>query len=309
MNARRVRKSFGRAATGIAVCGLLLSAPAGAAVVSGSNLNGVPEGYGCYDYLELGTPVSCTYAILSLPPASRAASDRAATSGVIVSWSVKVGASSETHSIRLRVIRDTTGAGAGPVEQLPKQAGVYSFPARLPVAAGDLIGLDSLENGLNGGLQIFRNIAGANARVWEPKTLGDGEQRDPTTTYESELMVNATIEPDADGDGYGDESQDPCPSAATGAAACPTPAVAPQTSIRKGPKGKIAASRASFRFGSTVAGSTFQCKLDKKPFKACKSPKTYKNLARGKHTFRVRAIGPTGLIDASPAKRTFRVKL
>lgn len=306
MSTRLVRKSFGRAVAGVAACGLLLSAPAGAAVVSGSNLNGAPEGYGCADTFELG-PRSCTYGILALPPASRAASDRAAIGGVIVSWSVKVGASFEAHSIRLRVIRDTTGIGTGPVELVPKLAGVYSFPARLPVAAGDLIGLDSLENGISG-LQIFATAAGANARVWEPKTLGDGEQRDPTTTYESELLLNATIEPDADGDGYGDESQDPCPSAATGAAPCPPPAVAPQTSIRKGPKGTIATKRVSFRFSATVAGSTFQCKLDKKPFKACKSPKAYRNLATGKHTFRVRAVGPTGLVDATPAKRTFKVK-
>ena len=308
MNARRARKSFGRAVAGIAACGLLLSAPAGAAVVSGSNLAGTPTGSGCFDFFELGTPISCTYAIASLPPASRAASDRAAIGGVIVSWSAKVGAGSEAHPVRLRVIRDTTGAGTGPVEQLPKSAGVYSFPARLPVATGDLIGLDSLENDLSG-LPIFSSTVAASTRVWEPKMLGDGEKRDPSNTFEgSELMVNATIELDADGDGYGDESQDPCPSAATGAVPCLPPPAAPETSIRKGPKGKIATKRASFQFSSTVAGSTFRCKLDKKPFKACKSPKTYRNLAVGKHTFRVQAIGPTGLADATPAKRTFKVK-
>jgi len=65
--------------------------------------------------------------------------------------------------------------------------------------------------------------------------------------------------------------------------------------------------RATIRFRSNEAGSTFQCKLDGGAWKACSSPKTYKNLKKGRHTIRVRAIDKVGNVDASPAAKTFRV--
>jgi CSLREA domain-containing protein len=106
---------------------------------------------------------------------------------------------------------------------------------------------------------------------------------------------------------------DPSPSKCPGSPSCsmpPPPPVspsAPQTKILKGPKAKSAKTTAKLKFSSSVAGSTFQCKLDKKPFKVCRSPKTYKNLRPGKHVFQVRAVGPTGLVDKTPAKRKFTI--
>ena len=93
-------------------------------------------------------------------------------------------------------------------------------------------------------------------------------------------------------------------------APAPTPLAppkAPNTKIKKGPKAKSKATTAKFKFTSTVAGSSFQCKLDKGKFKKCRSPKTYKKLKPGKHLFKVRAVGPTGLVDKTPAKRKFTV--
>ena len=52
----------------------------------------------------------------------------------------------------------------------------------------------------------------------------------------------------------------------------------------------------------------FQCKLDGGAWKACSSPKTYRNLKKGRHTIRVRAIDKVGNVDASPAVKTFRVR-
>jgi hypothetical protein len=193
-------------------------------------------------------------------------------------------------------------------------AGIHTFKASLPVRAGDQIGMDMTDNGLTQPVPVFRSLAaGATTDLWSP-ALGEGETRAPDVDEypQAELTINATIEPDADHDGYGDETQDPCPATATNGAPCPLPPKVepvPNTSIAKGPKGKVGTTKASFRFRSTVAGSSFQCKLDKKPFKACRSPKTYKGLAEGTHTFRVRAIGPTGQADATPAKRTFKVEL
>jgi hypothetical protein len=81
----------------------------------------------------------------------------------------------------------------------------------------------------------------------------------------------------------------------------------PQTRIDKGPKRKSTSHRAAFRFSSNEANSTFKCKLDKKKFSSCRSPKKYKNLKEGRHAFRVFAIDPAGNRDQTPAKRSFKV--
>jgi len=82
---------------------------------------------------------------------------------------------------------------------------------------------------------------------------------------------------------------------------------APETTIVKGPKARSHKRTAKFRFVSSEAGSTFQCKLDKKPFKPCRSPKKYKRLKPGKHVFQVRAIDAAGNRDKTPATRKFRI--
>jgi CSLREA domain-containing protein len=80
----------------------------------------------------------------------------------------------------------------------------------------------------------------------------------------------------------------------------------PQTTITKGPK-RTHKRTVKFKFVSSEANSTFQCKLDKKPFKNCRSPKKYKRLKPGKHVFKVRARDAAGNTDPTPAKRVFRV--
>jgi len=80
----------------------------------------------------------------------------------------------------------------------------------------------------------------------------------------------------------------------------------PETTITKGPKKKTHATTVKFKFTSDLAGAKFECKLDKKPFKPCKSPKKYKKLKPGKHVFKVRAT-KNGETDPTPAKRKFKV--
>lgn len=65
--------------------------------------------------------------------------------------------------------------------------------------------------------------------------------------------------------------------------------------------------RAKFRFKSSEAGSRFKCRLDRRRSKRCESPKVYRHLSEGQHTFRVRAIGPDELRDPTPAKRRFSI--
>jgi CSLREA domain-containing protein len=81
----------------------------------------------------------------------------------------------------------------------------------------------------------------------------------------------------------------------------------PQTKITKGPKGKSTSRTATFRFRSSEANSSFQCKLDRGPFKKCRSPKKFKRLKPGKHIFKVRATDAAGNTDPTPAVRKFTV--
>jgi hypothetical protein len=92
--------------------------------------------------------------------------------------------------------------------------------------------------------------------------------------------------------------------------ACP-PApdiVKPNTTLLRGPAARTKARLATFRFSSNEVGSTFQCKLDRGRWTACKSPKTYRNLKKGLHTFQVRAKDRAGNLDRTPAKKTWRIR-
>jgi len=65
--------------------------------------------------------------------------------------------------------------------------------------------------------------------------------------------------------------------------------------------------RATFSFTSNESGSTFRCKLDDHVYRDCDSPKTYRPLARGDHTFRVYAIDRAGNRDPTPAVKHFTI--
>lgn len=84
------------------------------------------------------------------------------------------------------------------------------------------------------------------------------------------------------------------------------PLVAPRTTI-SGLPAKTTKQRLSIRFSSDQAGSTFLCKLDGRKWRNCRSPFKTPDLTPGKHTFRVKATGPTGVANPTATKKTFRV--
>lgn len=84
--------------------------------------------------------------------------------------------------------------------------------------------------------------------------------------------------------------------------------VAPNTSITGHPKAKTTARRAQFTFNATEVGATFACRLDKRAWTSCTSPRTHTKLAVGKHVFRVRASDAAGNQDTTPATWNWRIR-
>lgn len=82
---------------------------------------------------------------------------------------------------------------------------------------------------------------------------------------------------------------------------------APQTFLRHKPPHTTRDRTPTFRFSSNEPGSRFQCKLDSKPFRPCRSPFVAQRLPLGSHTFRVRARDESDNLDPSPASWRFRV--
>jgi copper-binding protein NosD len=78
----------------------------------------------------------------------------------------------------------------------------------------------------------------------------------------------------------------------------------PKVKILSGPKKSATSTTAKFKFkAEPSAEAKFECKLDRSKWAKCKSPKTYKKLKPGKHTFQVRAVA-----NGAAAKFKFTVK-
>jgi glucose/arabinose dehydrogenase len=78
----------------------------------------------------------------------------------------------------------------------------------------------------------------------------------------------------------------------------PAPVKPAAPKVKGRPAKQTRSTTAKFTF-SGPAGAKFHCKLDGKAFAACKSPRTYKHLKPGKHTFRVYAQTASGRSGAT----------
>src|SRR6185437_2678832 len=77
------------------------------------------------------------------------------------------------------------------------------------------------------------------------------------------------------------------------------------TSLRLNKKSRQAALK--FRGSHGVGKLSFKCKLDHGKWTSCRSPKTYKHLKKGCHTFQVKAVDRRGKADRTPATKRFKV--
>lgn len=92
------------------------------------------------------------------------------------------------------------------------------------------------------------------------------------------------------------------PSAAPAPLAPPTP----DTKITLKPPAKTRDRTPAVKFKATVAGATYRCSIDGKPFKACRSPFTAPVLKPGRHTIRIAAVAG-GVTDPTPAVAIFKI--
>jgi hypothetical protein len=145
--------------------------------------------------------------------------------GVITSWSTTVVPFPGSITQQLKVFRPTANPVqfqvAGESESVSVVGGANTFATRIAVQPGDRVGLGPGESATGGAL-FCAPIGGAQdvfGYVSSPAPLGSTL----TFTPEREIAVaaSAMVEPDADHDGYGDETQDGCPQSAAFSTPCP----------------------------------------------------------------------------------------
>ena len=170
---------------------------------------------------------ACTLVNLSLPGQQVSSP----FDGVVVRWRIRSGGDVDVadEPVRLKVVRNVGGGGYMGVSTSASRtisdpgptAKTFTFPTRQPITMGDLVALDL--DSSHGNL-IIRALSqtGVTFARWQPPLL-DGQERAPMGPFGppgDEHLFNADIEPDADGDGFGDETQDQCPTDASSQGPC-----------------------------------------------------------------------------------------
>jgi hypothetical protein len=158
------------------------------------------------------------------------------SSGVITSWTFSVGIPINT-GVYLEQLKVFAPVGTSEFkvvgESAPGTIGAGStvFATRVPVQSGDLLGSSVIANIESKTVQgaIFcdtENPGDEMALVSGDPTTGTTV---PVAGIEtgSQNPITVTVEPDADGDGYGDETQDQCPTDASTQGTCPAKVVPP----------------------------------------------------------------------------------
>jgi hypothetical protein len=177
--------------------------------------------YGC---TPVGNGYSQTQENVQGLPSYTATSD-----GVITSWSSYVGAVDANTVAELKVLDPATHVvrAQSPVETELTANSVNTFTASpgIPIHAGDTVAV-----GVPTGHTVFcqfNSPLGNDAVETRVSAGGDPQPGDSTSTGGGggglRVNVQAYVEPDADHDGYGDLTQDGCPTDATTHGACPTP--------------------------------------------------------------------------------------
>lgn len=108
------------------------------------------------------------------------------------------------------------------------------------------------------------------------------------------------------GSGVGSPAAGGVPAARSRASAAK--AKAPQTWILQGTRQGSRKVGARFAFDSDQPGTRFECRVDRGPFRPCRSPQRYRSLKPGRDLFEVRAVSRSGLADPTPATWRFTIR-
>jgi hypothetical protein len=218
------------AVSAIAACAMvLLLAPAGNAATSFGSLRTTndPNQKACDDITVNGP---CTIVQLQVPtnPNGDPYKGGAPVDGVITKFRVRaVGdGGPATVTFRLANINQldpdnalATSAGTGPTVTVPAMTGdpvpTTEVPARLPVSKGQQIAIDASQN-----ILATYDASGSKDSYAYTPFLVDGQGARASNGVFGELLASADIEPDADHDGFGDETQDQCPTDPTTQGPC-----------------------------------------------------------------------------------------
>lgn len=209
----------------VAVGLLILPAAGQAATVFGSPLRHSPDSSDC-QMIGPCTAVAFTEPNLT-DPLGENYSGGAPVDGVITKFRIYADAPTSTQ-VTFRVANinrpdpmDQTSAlassvGTGPTVtiQHTEEPEIHEFPGRLPVKKGEQLAIDGTEIEAN-----YSQGCDHCSYVFAPP-LVDGSGARGSLESTNQLLVQATIEPDADGDGFGDETQDQCPTQKTTQGPC-----------------------------------------------------------------------------------------
>jgi len=150
---------------------------------------------------------------------------------VITGWRVQVGPGIGPIAQRLEAFEiqneksEYRKIGESATETLVE--GTNSFATRIPVTEGDSVGLYGPVKTVFCGKE-----SGAISPLYEG-SVATGEIKAFTAESEIGTPLVVTVEPDADNDGYGDETQDGCPTSAAYQGDCPSVALTANGKARK----------------------------------------------------------------------------
>lgn len=131
--------------------------------------------------------------------------------GILTSWTFRAdafGVEPEPGYMKvLRLVAPGTFEVVGESTSELLGPGVHTYPARIPVQAGDRVGLYATSG------SFYCDEGGGEDLIWSlNRNLAVGSSATFAANAPGiQVPVSATIEADADADGYGDETQDGCP--------------------------------------------------------------------------------------------------
>ena len=308
------------------VCALAPT-PAGASQTIGMTMfpsldidPGAPDPLNC---LREAAPVSDTATLIQFQrqAGSTPSYTVPAGGGVITSWShMAPDPIGFAETMALQMLRPAGGTQFTVIGQSAVQSIINapnSFPTRIPVQAGDVLGLYVQHQGNVAYCQEAAPLFNADDKTREINATQNpavGTTLNFTGNEQAaRLDASAQIEADVDRDGFGDETQDTCvgtpPGCGVGGGGSGSAdSTAPDTTLsgKKRIATKKKAAKVKFTFSSSEAGSTFMCRLDAKPFAACTSPATVKARV-GTHVFTVVATDTAGNADPTAAAKQINV--